>query len=210
MRIRLLAALFCLVPAAAFAQAPCPAVKPMRFEVASQVRRSAPAFTQGLEYRGGALYESSGNVVGTSRVQRIDPKSGKVTMLQDGGNAYFGEGLTILDGRIWQLTWREGRVFQRDLAGRQLREFKNPRDGWGIAQDGKRLIVSDGSDRLYFHSPRDFSTLGSVQVRGPNGGVFGLNELEYVKGEVWANIFTTWQIVKIAPETGCVDRKSVV
>jgi len=205
MRIRLVAAFLCVFPAAcALAQPACPAPRPMRFEVTEQVRRSAPAFTQGLEYRDGVLYESSGNVVGTSRVQRIDPKTGAVTTLQDGGNAYFGEGLTILNGRIWQLTYREGRVFQRDLQGRVLREFRNPREGWGITHDGSRLIVSDGSDRLFFHRPSDFATTGSVQVRAPGGSIYGLNELEYVKGAVFANIFTTWRIVKVSPESGCV------
>jgi glutamine cyclotransferase len=206
MRIRLLSLFLCLVPAACAQAQPvaCPAPRPMQFEVLQQVRRSAPAFTQGLEYRGGVLYESSGNVVGTSRVQRIDPRTGAVTTLQDGGNAYFGEGLTILDNRIWQLTYREGRVFQRNLQGQALREFKNPREGWGITHDGQRLIVSDGSDRLFFHRPTDFATTGSVQVRVPGGAIFGLNELEYVKGEIFANVFTTWRIVKLSPQSGCV------
>jgi glutaminyl-peptide cyclotransferase len=190
--------------ACAQAQPACPVPRPMRFEVTGEVKRSDLAFTQGLEFHKGALYESSGNIVGTSRVQRIDPASGKVTTLQDGGNDYFGEGLTILNDRIWQLTYKEGRVFQRDLQGKALREFRNPREGWGITHDAARLIVSDGSDRLFFHRATDFGSTGSVQVRGPAGSVFGLNELEYVKGEIFANIFTTWQIVKIAPGTGCV------
>ncbi len=176
----------------------------MRFELTGEVRRSAPAFTQGLEFHGGALYESSGNVVGTSRIQRIDLATGKVTTLQDGGNAYFGEGLTVVGDRIWQLTYKEGRVFQRDLSGRALREFRNPRDGWGITHDTARLIVSDGSDRLFFHRSSDFANTGSVQVRHPEGSVFGLNELEYLNGAVFANIFTTWQIVKVSPQSGCV------
>ena len=206
MRVRFLVLFLSLVPAACAEAQPvaCPAPRAMRFEVSEQVRRSAPGFTQGLEYRDGVLFESTGNIVGTSRVQRIDPRTGQVTTLQDGGNAYFGEGMTILDDRIWQLTYREGRVFQRDLSGQQLREFRNPREGWGIVHDGRRLIVSDGSDRLWFHRPSDFATLGSVQVRVPDGPVHGLNELEYVKGEVFANIFTTWRIVKIAPATGCI------
>jgi glutaminyl-peptide cyclotransferase len=206
MRTRFLAVFFSVAATGcALAQPSCPAPKPMRFEVTGQVKRSALAFTQGLEFdKGGVLYESSGNVVGTSRVQRIDPASGKVTTLQDGGNAYFGEGLTLFNDRVWQLTYKEGRVFQRDLQGKALREFRNPREGWGITHDASRLIVSDGSDRLFFHRPSDFSTSGSVQVRAPGGSIFGLNELEYVDGAVYANIFTTWQILKIAPQSGCV------
>ena len=206
MRTPLFAVLFSLAATGcALAQSSCPVPKPMRFEVTNQVKRSTLAFTQGLEFdKVGILYESSGNVVGTSRVQRIDPATGKVTTLQDGGNAYFGEGLTLFNDRVWQLTYKEGRVFQRDLQGKALREFRNPREGWGITHDATRLIVSDGSDRLFFHRPTDFANTGSVQVRGPGGGVFGLNELEYVNGSVYANIFTTWQIVRIEPQTGCV------
>jgi glutaminyl-peptide cyclotransferase len=205
MRTPFLALFFsCALTGCALAQTACPVPRPMRFEVTGEVKRSALALTQGLEFHKGALYESSGNIVGTSRVQRIDPASGKVTTLQDGGNAYFGEGLTIFNDRIWQLTYKEGRVFQRDLQGKALREFRNPREGWGITHDKSRLIVSDGSDRLFFHRPTDFAPAGSVQVRAPNGGVFGLNELEYVDGAIFANIFTTWQVVKLSPQTGCV------
>lgn len=193
-----------LATACAQAQSACPAPHTMRFEVTGEVKRSDLAFTQGLEFHDGALYESSGNVFGTSRVQRIELASGKVTTLQDGGNRYFGEGMTVFGDRIFQLTYKEGRVFQRDLMGRPQREFRNPREGWGITHDAARLIVSDGSDRLFFHRPSDFAQLGSVQVRGPGGGVDGLNELEYVDGVVFANIFTTWEIVKISPQTGCV------
>jgi glutaminyl-peptide cyclotransferase len=205
MRTRFLALFFSVaVMGCAQAQPSCPAPRPMRFEVTDEVKRSDRAFTQGLEFHNGLLYESSGNVVGTSRVQRIDPASGKVTTLQDGGNDYFGEGLTIFNDRIWQLTYKEGRVFQRDLQGKALREFRNPREGWGITHDAARLIVSDGSDRLFFFRPSDFAAGGSLQVRGPGGGVLGLNELEYVKVEIFANIFTTWQVVNISPRTGCV------
>ncbi len=206
MRTPLLALLLsCLSAGCALAQGACPVPRPMRFEVTAEVKRSGLAFTQGLEFHKGTLYESSGNVFGTSRVQRIDLPTGKVTLLQDGGKAYFGEGLTIFNDRIWQLTYTEHRVFQRDLQGKELRQFRNPRDGWGITHDDRRLIVSDGSDRLFFHSPADFSTLGSVQVRGPAGSVGGLNELEYVDGAVFANVLTTWQVLKILPQTGCIQ-----
>jgi glutamine cyclotransferase len=205
MRTALVALLISLaVTGCAQAQNVCAPARTMRFEVTGEVKRSDLAFTQGLEFHDGVLYESSGNVFGTSRVQRIDLASGKVTTLQDGGNRYFGEGMTVFGDRIWQLTYKEGRVFQRDLQGRPLKEFRNPREGWGITHDASRLIVSDGSDRLFFHRPSDFALQGSVQVRGPSGSVAGLNELEYVDGAVFANIFTTWEIVKISPQTGCV------
>lgn len=205
MRTSLLALFLSFVPAAcALAQPACPAPRPMRFEVTGEVRRSDLAFTQGLEFHNGVLLEGSGNVFGTSRIQRIDPGTGKVTTLQDGGHAYFGEGITVFGGRIYQLTYREGRVFQRDLQGRALREFANPREGWGLTHDASRLIASDGSDRLYFHRPSDFATLGSMQVREGNRSVYRINELEYVGGAVYANVFESWRVVKISPQTGCV------
>ena len=205
MRIRFLAALLSLIPSGhALAQPACPAPRPMRFEVTGEVRRSDLAFTQGLEFHNGVLVEGSGNVFGTSRVQRIDLRTGKVTTLQDGGHRYFGEGITVFGNRLYQLTYREGRVFQRDLAGRALREFVNPREGWGLTHDATRLIASDGSDRLFFHRPSDFALQGSVPVREGTQPVYRLNELEYAGGAVYANVFGEWRVLKISPRTGCV------
>src|ERR1700760_3311225 len=121
MRSAALALFFCLPAAIAAAQPACPAPKAMRFEVTGQVRRSDLAFTEGLEFHDGALYESSGDLFGTSRVERIDPASGKATTLYDGGHKYFGEGLTFFDGHLYQMTWQEHRVFLRDLKGKALR-----------------------------------------------------------------------------------------
>jgi len=200
-----LALAFCvLTTACATAQPVCPAPKAMRFEVAGQVRRSDLAFTEGLEFHNGALYESSGDVFGTSRVERIDPVTGKATVLYDAGHRYFGEGLTIFGGRIYQMTWKEHRVFLRDLNGKALREFSNPREGWGLTHDASRLIASDGSERLFFLRPSDFATIGSVVVREGTQAINQINELEYVDGAVYANVFTTWRVLKIDPASGCV------
>ena len=186
------------------AQPACPAPKAMRFEVTGQVRRSDLGFTEGLEFHDGALYESSGDLYGTSRIERIDPVTGKATLLYDGGHRYFGEGLTIFNNRIYQMTWREHRVFLRDLSGKALREFHNPREGWGLTHDDHRLIASDGSDRLFFLRPSDFATLGSVAVREGDQAINQINELEYVDGAVYANVFETWRVLKIDPGNGCV------
>ncbi len=193
-----------LTSACAAAQPACPAPRAMRFEVTGEVRRSDLAFTEGLEFHGGALYESSGDVFGTSRVERIDPATGKATTLVDGGHAYFGEGLTIFGNRLYQMTWREHRVFVRDLKGKALRELRNPREGWGLTHDASRLIASDGSDQLFFLRPSDFATLGSVAVREGTQPVHQINELEYVDGAVYANVFETWRVLKIDPASGCV------
>jgi glutamine cyclotransferase len=204
MRTCLLALLLSLAALPAFAQEACPAPKSMRFVVTGEMRRSELAFTEGLEFHDGALYESSGDLFGTSRLLRIDPATGKVTTLQDGGHGYFGEGLTIFGGHIYQMTWREHRVFLRDLKGKALREFRNPREGWGLTHDAGRLIASDGSDHLFFIRPSDFATIGSVTVREGGRSIDQINELEYVDGAVYANVFQTWRVLKIDPRSGCV------
>lgn len=196
-------AVFGVVPLAA---APaCPAPDRMRFEVERQVRRSDVGFTEGLEIHAGALYESTGDFIGRSQINRIDMATGKVDTLVDAGETYFGEGLTIFGGRIFQMTWREHLVFVFDMEGRRLRQMDNPREGWGLTHDATRLIASDGSDEIFFLSPDNFSTLGSLPVRLGRQPVSRLNELEYVDGAIYANVFEDWRILRISPATGCVE-----
>jgi glutamine cyclotransferase len=205
MRIWAFTILLLLTPVTgAMAQTSCPAPKPMRFEQTGQVHRSNLGFTEGLEMHGGMLYESTGDVYGTSRLERIDPKTGKVSVLLDAGHDYFGEGLTIFGQRLYQMTWKEHRVFVSDLEGHRLQELSNPREGWGLTHDTTRLIASDGSDNLFFLRPSDFATLGSVAIREGSLPVGNLNELEYVDGAIYANVFLTWRVLKISPTTGCV------
>jgi glutamine cyclotransferase len=182
----------------------CPAPKAYTFEVAGEIRRDVPGFTEGLEVHDGRLYESTGNVFGDTRINIIDRRTGKVTALRNDHHSYFGEGLTFFGGRLYQMSWREHRVFVFDKDGRRIRLLHNPREGWGLTHDDRRLIASDGSSRLFFLSPGDFRTLGSVGVRYGDQPVTNLNELEYVDGAVWANIFEDWHVIKIAPATGCV------
>lgn len=198
--------LLCAAHHEALAQAQkCPVAKTMTFRLEKQVRRDTLGFTQGLEIDRGALLESTGNLFGDTRINRIDPQSGKVTQLMNAGKRYFGEGLTVMGERIYQLSWQEGRVFVFDRQMRPLGEFENPRDGWGLTHDDTRLIASDGSSRLFFHSPQDFRTLGAVRVTRNGRYVDSLNELEYAQGSVWANLFQSWDIVRINPATGCVE-----
>lgn len=192
----------CAVPALA---QKCPAPKKLTFQVEKQIRRDTPGFTQGLEMDKGTLLEGTGNLFGDTRINRIDPATGKVTQLMSAGQRYFGEGVTVFGDRIYQLSWREGRVFVFDRQLRPLGEFANPRDGWGLTHDTTRLIASDGSSRLFFLSPKDFSTLGSVRVVREGRHLDNLNELEYVNGAVWANVFQYWDVVRINPATGCVE-----
>jgi glutamine cyclotransferase len=199
-----LAALLLTAPTSLFAQQ-CGEPAPLRFDVSSRIVRSQAGFTQGLEWRDGKLYESTGRVGGTTRLNVISP-TGQVTTLADLGDTVFGEGLTILNDEVVQLTWQEREVFVYDLAGKLKRRMRNPRDGWGLSNDGTQLIFTDGGDSLHFVDPKSFAIRKSVKIRsGRAGAVNGVNELEFVGGKLYGNIFTTWAIVRIDPATGCVD-----
>jgi len=207
MRLFLSLVLLTLCAAPALAQT-CPVPKTLSFRVEKQIRRDTLGFTQGLEMDGGTLLEGTGNMFGDTRINRIDPATGKVTQLMSAGQRYFGEGVTVLGDRIYQLSWQEGKVFVFDRQLRPLGQFENPRDGWGLTNDGTRLIASDGSSRLFFVSPQDFKTLGSVRVVRGSRYLNNLNELEYVNGAVWANVFQDWDLVRVNPATGCVEAQA--
>lgn len=186
----------------------CPVPKRLAFQVEGEIRRDAVGFTEGLEVHDGALYESTGNFFGDTRINRIDPKTGHVSVLMDAGQTYFGEGLTVFGDQIFQMTYREHRVFVFDKTMRKLRTLFNPREGWGLTHDEKQLIASDGSHQLFFLSPQDFAVRRTVPVFDQGRRVTNLNELEYVQGAIWANIFESWNIVRISPATGCVEARA--
>jgi glutamine cyclotransferase len=204
MRLFLSAVLLISTCATASAAEKCPAPKTLEFQVEKEVRRDTVGFTEGLEVHDGALYESTGDFVGETRINRINPVTGKVTALMNAGKRYFGEGLTFFGGKLYQMTWREHRVFVFDKAMRPLPELVNPREGWGLTHDATRLIASDGSSHIYFLSPEDFSTQGSLTVTSGGWFVENINELEYAQGAIWANVFESWNVMKISPVTGCV------
>ena len=193
-----------LVSGAAFAQS-CTAPKTMTFQVDSQVRRDVLGFTQGFEVRGDKLFESTGMIAGTTRLTTIDPKTGKVTLLNDFGRRFFGEGLTILKDQIYQLSWQEHLAFVYDLNGKLVRSMRNMHDGWGLTNDGTNLIFTDGGDKLYYANPADFKVLRSVPVKVGSMPLAAMNELEMVDGKIYSNVFLTWDIVRIEPRTGCVE-----
>jgi glutaminyl-peptide cyclotransferase len=211
-RLALLAALStgCLIAALAIAPAglraqQCAAPAALRFDITEKIVRSELGFTQGLEFHGGQLYESTGRIGGTTRLNVIS-LNGLVTTLADHGTAVFGEGLTILKGEIFQLTWQEHLVFVHDLAGKLKRTMRNPRDGWGLANDGKRLIFSDGGGSIYFAEPETFAIKQALRIRSNLANeVKGLNELEFVRGRLFGNMFTARAVVRIDVSTGCID-----
>jgi glutamine cyclotransferase len=183
----------------------CSAPTPMRFEIASKIARSEVGFTQGLEFRDGQLYESTGKIGGSTRLNVIS-LTGQVRPLADRGTAVFGEGLTILKDEIFQLTWQDHQVFVYDLAGKLKRTMRNPRDGWGLTNDGENLIFSDGEPSFYYADPKTFAIKKTVKLRWNSpDDIEGLNELELVHGRVYGNIFMTWSVVRFDPATGCID-----
>jgi glutamine cyclotransferase len=176
----------------------------MTFEVINEYPHDPDAFTQGLIYLDGYFYESTG-LYGRSSLRKVDIISGEVLQIFDLPSQYFAEGLAHWDGQLIQLTWQENTGFIYDLQGFSLLEqFSYPTEGWGLTQDGEHLIMSDGSSTLFFLDPASLQVVYQKSVTQKGEEVVRLNELEYVLGEVFANIWQTDTIVRIDPESGQV------
>jgi glutaminyl-peptide cyclotransferase len=203
--VRPFALFFALAFSGAAHAAECARPTQLRFEVTGKIVRSEVGFTQGLEWRDGKLFESTGAVGNHSGLSTIAP-DGTVTSLRDDGIRYFGEGLTILNDEIYQLTWQEHEVYVYDLTGKLKRKMRNPREGWGLTNDGESLIFSDGGPSFYFVDPATFATRREVKIKSDKPGeVHGLNELEFVDGKLYGNLFQTQTIVRIDPASGCIE-----
>lgn len=162
------------------------------------------AYTQGLEFSGDSLYESTG-IKGESSVRLVNYKKGAILKKIDLQSEYFGEGLTILNDIIYQITWQAQTGFIYDKKSfRQIGTFSYGTEGWGLCNDGSNLIMSDGSEFLYFYNPETFTLVKQIAVYDNNTAIKQLNELEYVDGFIYANIYTTNFIVKIDAATGKV------
>lgn len=162
------------------------------------------AFTQGLAWHAGALYESTGRY-GESSLRRVDLETGEVRQRVDLPPQYFGEGLATVGDSIVQLTWREGVMFVYDRASlREIGRVTFSGEAWGLASSGESLIVSDGSSYLTFVDPATMEPQRTLAVTDGGRPVDQLNELEWVRGEIWANVWHTDQIVRIDPRTGRV------
>ena len=166
-----------------------------RYQVMHTYPHDPQAFTQGLVYEAGELYEGTG-IRGQSSLRRVELETGLVRQQQVLPSQYFGEGITIFGDRIVQLTWQSRLGFVYDKTSFQLvQQFSYPTEGWGITHDGSRLIMSDGTENLYFLDPETFAELDRIEVHDEQGPVVRLNELEYVRGDVYANV---WQTDRIA------------
>ncbi len=165
------------------------------------------SYTQGLEFDGNQLYEGSGGrgVTGKSRVMKVDLNSGKSVAEEPLPSDYFGEGITILEDRLYQLTWQENTCFVYDKNTLEtLKTFSYSGEGWGLCNDGQHLIMSDGTERISFIDPENFSLKKTIEVYSNEGPIKALNELEYINGKIYANVYQTNMIVIIDPVTGIV------
>jgi glutamine cyclotransferase len=202
--------LTCLMPLFLSAQAPRPVPPPgsKAPQYAYTVVRSYPhdpkAYTQGLEYFDGFLYEGTG-VKGSSAVRKVELESGKVVQETKLHPQYFGEGITIAQGRVFQLTWQDKTGFVYDAKTlRFIRNFSYFGEGWGLTHEAAGLIMSDGTSTLRFLETTRFQERRRVRVMDAGVPIEGLNELEMVRGEIWANVFQTDYIVRISPKEGRV------
>ena len=176
------------------------------FSVVRSYPHDREAFTQGLEYVDGMLYESTG-LNGRSGIRKVNLATGEVLQVKSLDAAYFGEGITVWKNRIIQLTWQSGLGFVYDRQTfQQQRTFKYSGEGWGLTHDETRLIMSDGSDSgtLRLLDPETLRQVGTLVVRDGGRPVPRLNELEYVKGQIYANVWQAERIAMIAPKTGQV------
>lgn len=174
------------------------------YTVVNSYPHDPDAFTQGLVCDNGVLYEGTGHYKRSS-LREVKLETGVVSRTHSLPPQYFGEGITIYNERIIHLTWKSniGFVYNRDNF-ELLRTFDYSTEGWGITHNGTRLIMSDGTSTLYFLDPITFEETGRIEVRDRNNPVTGLNELEFVRGEIFANVWKTNRIARIDPATGRV------
>lgn len=162
------------------------------------------AFTQGLLWHEGHLYESTG-LHGRSTVREVDLETGEVLRRREVGRDYFAEGMALVGGELIQLTWQEERAFVYRVGDfSPVREIPYDGEGWGLTYDGTHLVMSDGSDHLTFRDPRTLAVARRVRVHDMRGAIEDLNELEHVDGAIWANVWQTNHILRIDPRTGRV------
>jgi glutamine cyclotransferase len=181
-------------------------VTPAQFSyvVIQEYAHDPGAWTQGLVFADGIFYEGTG-LRGQSTLRKVDPATGEVLQGIRYPDEYFAEGVAVLDDRIFQLTWQANTGFILDRETLELEgQFGYPTEGWGLTHDGERLIMSDGTPTLYFLDPATQAITGQISVQDDLGPVGQLNELEYIDGQIYANIWQTEKIAIIDPASGNV------
>lgn len=186
-----------------------PSPQQFRFEVLNTYPHDPSAYTQGLQYLDGVVYESTG-LRGQSTLRKVDLETGEVMQSVQLDDRLFGEGMTIVGDKIIMLTYREntGLIYDRDNL-KLMRSFTYPqsREGWGLTYNGEQLIMSDGTSSIYFLNVDSFEDEKIINVHDNNGPVDMINELEYIDGRIYANIYQQDYIVVINPETGLVESR---
>ena len=184
-----------------------PATTPVTgYQIVRTYPHDPAAFTQGLVYLDGVLYEGTG-LHGRSTIRKVKLENGEVLQIKKNEDRHFGEGIAVVGNELFQLTWQTGIGFVYDRTTfDRTRTFNYHGEGWGLTYDGTRLIMSDGSQTgtLRFIDPKTLKETGRLQVRDGSSAVANLNELEFVKGEILANVWLTDRIARINPKTGQV------
>jgi len=179
------------------------------YKVIKTLPHDTSSYVEGLEYHDGFFYESAGDY-GHSSLRKVEPSSGKILQKADLDKQYFGEGITVIGNKIIQLTYREKVGFVYDKASfKKLSEFSytTGREGWGLAFDGQKVLNTDGSNTIFFLNKDTYQKIGSIDVFDNKGAIQNLNELEVIDGKIYANVYTTNEILIINPETGAVESK---
>jgi glutamine cyclotransferase len=177
----------------------------LEYKVISTYKHDGTAYTEGLELEGPkTLFESTGQY-GESTVRKVERGTGKILHSRPLAKDVFGEGLTVLNHKTWVLTWKENNAYVLEPGTfKYLRKFSYKGEGWGLTNDGKNLIMSDGSSELKFINPKDFSVIRTITAKDGHTSIRNLNELEWINGQIYANVYMTDRIVRISPTDGRV------
>lgn len=162
------------------------------------------SYTQGLQFVDGVLWEGTGEW-GKSVLQKVDLQSGRAEVLASLPKSEFGEGITVLGDKVYQLTWTNNKVHVYDLQGNHLKDMRYVGEGWGLTSDGESLYMSNGTTDIYKMNPETFKREGKITVTMRGEAVNFINELEWIDGKIWANVYTTDYVVIINPQTGIVE-----
>ena len=179
-------------------------IKKLDYEVLNSYQHDPEAFTQGLEIYDNYLFEGTG-LYGRSSLRKVELESGRVLKKISLDKKYFGEGITILNDKIYQLSWQENTAFVYDLDFNLIKSFTYQGEGWGLANDGQNLIMSNGSQYIYFRDPESFEIIRKIEIKNTEQKIENINELEYHAGFIYSNIWQTDYIIKINAESGKVE-----
>lgn len=188
-----------------------PAPVQLNYTLLNVYPHDTSSYIQGLQYVNGFLYEGSGNPRrenNRSKLRKVDYKTGKVLKETSIKGVLFGEGITVMGDKIYQITWEDKKCFVYNFTDFKLvKEFSYNTNGWGLTNDGKYLIMSDGSDKIYFRDPNTFQEITHISVQDNTGLRNNINEMEYINGFIYANVYTTDEVLKIDPSNGHVVGK---